>query len=363
MAETLKKLDFGVSEDLKTITVPTFRDDVRCMNDIAEEILRMYGYDKIQSTLSQKARPTLGARTERQNFDNNLHDMLVGMGMNEIETFSFISPSWYDKIRLSPDDSRRNCVVISNPLGEDTSVMRTTTLPSMLKTLGDNYSVKNRDFKLFEMSKVYLPTTSDKLPEEPARLTLGFHTPKNDGFYLMKGYVEAILDLAGVKGASFRSVSTEPTFHPGRCAEIYVGNTKLGVFGEAHPAVIDTYGLDGGVYLAEIATDALYEVRRAAIVYAPIPKHPAIERDFSFVCDEAVEAATVASAILSSGTLVESASLFDIYRGPQIGAGKKSMSYAVMLRASDRTLTDAEADEAVSAILAALETKLGVKLR
>ncbi len=363
MAETLKKLDFGVSEDLKTITVPTFRDDVRCMNDIAEEILRMYGYDKIQSTLSQKARPTLGARTERQNFDNNLHDMLVGMGMNEIETFSFISPSWYDKIRLSPDDSRRNCVVISNPLGEDTSVMRTTTLPSMLKTLGDNYSVKNRDFKLFEMSKVYLPTTSDKLPEEPARLTLGFHTPKNDGFYLMKGYVEAILDLAGVKGSSFRSVSTEPTFHPGRCAEIYVGNTKLGVFGEAHPAVIDTYGLDGGVYLAEIATDALYEVRRAAIVYAPIPKHPAIERDFSFVCDEAVEAATVASAILSSGTLVESASLFDIYRGPQIGAGKKSMSYAVMLRASDRTLTDAEADEAVSAILAALETKLGVKLR
>ena len=148
MAETMKKLDFEVSDDLKTITVPSFRDDVRCMNDIAEEILRMYGYDEIQATLSSSATPTLGARTERQNFDNSLHDTLVGMGMNEIETFSFISPSWYDKIRLAADDPRRNCVVISNPLGEDTSVMRTTTLPSMLKVLGDNYNVKNRDVKL-----------------------------------------------------------------------------------------------------------------------------------------------------------------------------------------------------------------------
>ena len=130
MAETMKKLEFGVSDDLKTITVPSFRDDVRCMNDIAEEILRMYGYDEIRATLSSSATPTLGVRTERQNFDNTLHDTLVGMGMNEIETFSFISPSWYDKIRLPADDARRTCVVISNPLGEDTSVMRTTTLPS-----------------------------------------------------------------------------------------------------------------------------------------------------------------------------------------------------------------------------------------
>jgi phenylalanyl-tRNA synthetase beta chain len=253
--------------------------------------------------------------------------------------------------------------VISNPLGEDTSVMRTTTLPSMLKTLGDNYSVKNRDFKLFEMSKVYLPTTSDKLPEEPARLTLGFHTPKNDGFYLMKGYVEAILDLAGVKGSSFRSVSTEPTFHPGRCAEVYVGDVRIGVFGEAHPATSAAYGIEGGVYLAELATDALYDCRRTAIVYRQIPKHPAIERDFSFVADEEVEAASVASAIREASRLVASVSLFDIYRGPQIGAGRKSMSYAVMLRAADRTLTDTEADDAVAKILAVLEEKLGIRLR
>ena len=363
MAETMKKLDFEVSDDLGTITVPTFRDDVRCMNDIAEEILRMYGYDKIQATLSSSATPTLGARTERQNFDNTLHDTLVGMGMNEIETFSFISPSWYDKIRLPANDPRRVGVVISNPLGEDTSVMRTTTLPSMLKVLGDNYNVKNRDVKLFEMSKVYLPTEPDKLPGEPARLTLGILTPENNAFYAMKGYIEAILALAGTEEPVFRACATEPTFHPGRCAEVYVGDVRIGVFGEAHPAVSAAYGIEGGVYLAEIATDALYECRRTAIVYRQIPKHPAIERDFSFVADEAVEAASVASVIREADKLVASVSLFDIYRGPQIGAGRKSMSYAVMLRAADRTLTDAEADEAVTTILEALENKLGIKLR
>ncbi|MBO7404506.1 MAG: phenylalanine--tRNA ligase subunit beta, partial [Clostridia bacterium] len=363
MAETMKKLDFEVSDDLCTITVPSFRDDVRCMNDIAEEILRMYGYDKIQATLSSSATPTLGARTERQNFDNTLHDTLVGMGMNEIETFSFISPSWYDKIRLSADDPRRAGVVISNPLGEDTSVMRTTTLPSMLKVLGDNYNVKNRDVKLFEMSKVYLPTEPDKLPNEPARLTLGILTPENNAFYTMKGYIEAILSLAGTEEPTFRSCASEPTFHPGRCAEVYVGDVRIGVFGEAHPVVSAAYGIEGGVYLAEIATDALYDCRRTAIVYRQIPKHPAIERDFSFVADEAVEAASVASVIREADKLVASVSLFDIYRGPQIGAGRKSMSYAVMLRAADRTLTDAEADEAVTTILEALENKLGIKLR
>ncbi len=363
MADVMARLDFGVSEDKKTITVPTFRDDVRCMNDVAEEVLRIYGYDKIEATMSNNATPTLGARTERQNFDNRLHDTLIGMGMNEIETFSFISPSYYDKIRLAADDSRRTCVVISNPLGEDTSVMRTTTLPSMLKVLADNYSVKNRNVSLFEMSKVYIPTEPGQLPEEPARLTLGFISGEKNAFYTMKGYVEAILDLAGVTGATFKSCSTEPTFHPGRCAEVYCGDQKIAVFGEAHPAVSENYGIASGVYLCELATDALYDVRRQEISYVSIPKHPAMERDFSFVCDEAVEAGSVAAVIASASKLVASVELFDIYRGAQIGENKKSMSYAVMLRAADRTLTDAEADEATQAILAALEEKLGIKLR
>jgi len=363
VAETMKKLEFGVSDDLKTITVPTFRDDVRCMNDIAEEILRMYGYDKIESTLSSSATPTLGARTERQIFDNNLHDMLIGMGLDEIETFSFISPSYYDKIRLSSDDSRRNCVVISNPLGEDTSVMRTTTLPSMLGILASNYNVKNRDMTLFEMSKVYLPKDDPALlPDEPVRLTLGFIAADN-GFYKMKGYIEAILNIAGVAAPVFKACSTETTFHPGRCAEIWADDNKIGIFGEAHPVVAENYDIPAKAYIAEIATDVLFACRRIAISYTPIPKHPAIERDFSFVCDESVESGSVVEIIKSADKLVANVELFDIYRGPQIGEGKKSMSYAVMLRAADRTLTDAEADEAAQAILSALENKLGIKLR
>ncbi|MBP3378380.1 MAG: phenylalanine--tRNA ligase subunit beta [Clostridia bacterium] len=361
MADVMKKLEFEVSDDLKTITVPSFRDDVRCMNDVAEEVLRIYGYDEIQSTMSASATPTLGARTERQNFDNRIHDMLVGMGMNEIETFSFISPSGYDKIRLSADDKRRKCVVISNPLGEDTSVMRTTTLPSMLNVLAYNFNMKNTDVKLFDISRVYIPTTAGELPNEPSRLTLGFIG--KDGFYKMKGYIEAILNIAGTAEATFKSCTTEPTFHPGRCAEVYVGDKKIALFGEAHPEVAETYGIAGGVYLAEIETDTLYDCRRAEITYTQIPKHPAVERDFSFVCDEDVEAASISTVIKSASKMVANVELFDIYRGPQIGENKKSMSYAVMLRAADRTLTDVEADEAVRAILSALETKLGIKLR
>ncbi len=364
MTDILKKLDFGVSDDLCTITVPSFRDDVRCMNDVAEEVLRMYGYDMIKSTLSNSARPTLGARTERQNFENNLYSMLVGMGMDQIETFSFISPSYYDKIRLSENDSRRNCVVISNPLGEDTSVMRTTTLPSMLKVLSDNYAKKNLTVTLFEASKVYLPNNPDELPDEPGRLTLGFTTADDkNGFYRMKGYIEAILDIAGTSDITFKAQKSENTFHPGRCAEIYSGDTLLGIFGEAHPEVSENYGIDTKVYIAEIDTDALFETRRAAITYVSIPKHPAIERDFSFVCDEEIEAAAISSVIKNANKLVTSVELFDIYRGPQIGENKKSMSYAVMLRAADRTLTDTDADEAVRDILTALDEKLGIKLR
>ncbi len=364
MADILRKLDFVVSDDLSTITVPSFRDDVRCMNDVAEEILRMYGYDKFESTLSEAATPTLGARSDRQNFDLNLHDMLVGMGMDEIETFSFISPSYYDKIRLASDDYRRKCVVISNPLGEDTSVMRTTTLPSMLKVLADNYAKKNQAVTLFEISKVYLPTSETELPNEPARLTLGFTTSdEQNGFYRMKGYIEAILEIAGITDVEFKAEKNEPSFHPGRCAVVYANGVKLGVFGEAHPEVSENYGIGARVYLAELESDNIFDSRRLEIEFTPIPKHPAIERDFSFVCDEELEAASIVKVIKSASRLVSSVELFDIYRGHQLREGSKSMSYAVMLRAADKTLTDAEADEAVSAILSALEKELGITLR
>ncbi|MBE6569140.1 MAG: phenylalanine--tRNA ligase subunit beta [Ruminococcaceae bacterium] len=367
MADVFRSLDFVVSEDLSTLTVPTYRDDVRCMNDLAEEVLRIYGYNMIESTLSAAATPTVGARTERQSFDMHLRDMLCGMGLDEIETFSFISPSYYQKIRLADNDVRRKSVVISNPLGEDTSVMRTTMLPSMLKVLSDNVAVKNKDVQLFEMGKVYLPTAEGELPEEPGRLSIGFVSEADktgSGFYRMKGYLEAILYIAGITDADFVSCDNEPTFHPGRCAKLLKGDTELALFGEVHPEVAENYNFVTPVYVCELALDKLFDVRRLMMDYKPLPKYPALERDFSFVCDEATEAGTIAKEIKAcGGKVVESVELFDIYRGAQIGEGKKSVSYAVMLRADDHTMTDEEADATVTKILDKLAAAHGITLR
>ncbi len=361
MANILKSLEFEVSDDLRQITVPSFRDDVRCMNDVAEEVLRIYGYDKIKSTLSSTAKPTVGVRTERQYFDESLVNTLIGIGINQIETFSFISPSWYDKIRLDKDDNRRKCITIKNPLGEDTSVMRTTTIPSMMKILSDNCNMKNFDAQLFELGRIYLPTKENELPEEPSRLSIGFTC--KDGFYKMKGFVEAVLQSAGIENPEFISCDSEPSFHPGRCAEVHVSGKKIALFGEIHPQVIENYGLSLPAYVAEIDVDNLFEFRRKEIIYTPIPRHPAVERDFSFVCDENIEAGKIASVIKNCSKLIEKVELFDIYRGHQIGEGKKSMSYAVTLRSSDRTLNDNDANETVKNILDVLSTKLGIKLR
>ena len=367
MADIFRSLDFGVSDDNATLTVPTYRDDVRCMNDLAEEVLRMYGYDKITSTLSSKATPTNGARTERQSFDMKLHDMLCGMGLDEIETFSFISPSWYGKIRLAADDMRRNSVVISNPLGEDTSVMRTTILPSLLKVLSDNAAVKNKDVALFEMGKVYLPTTAGELPEEPGHLAIGFYAgddKKGEGFYRLKGILEAILYIAGIENADFAACTTEPTFHPGRCATLTVGDKLVATFGQIHPATADNYNFNVPVYVCELDMEALYAARRLMMDYKPLPKHPALERDFSFVCEEDTPAGLISKEIREiGGKVVEAAELFDIYRGPQVGMNKKSVSYAVQLRADDHTMTDEEADATVQKILAGLADKHGITLR
>ncbi len=367
MADIFRKLDFGVSDDNATLTVPTYRDDVRCMNDLAEEVLRMYGYDKITSTLSSKATPTNGARTERQSFDMKLHDMLCGMGLDEIETFSFISPSWYTKIRLAEEDVRRNSVVISNPLGEDTSVMRTTILPSLLKVLSDNAAVKNKDVALFEMGKVYLPTTAGELPNEPGHLAIGFYAgddKKGDGFYRLKGILEAILYIAGIENADFAPCTTEPTFHPGRCAAMTVGDALVATFGQIHPATADNYNFSVPVYVCELDLEALFAARRLMMDYKPLPKHPALERDFSFVCDEDTPAGLISKEIREiGGKVVEAAELFDIYRGPQVGENKKSVSYAVQLRADDHTMTDEEADATVKKILAGLADKHGITLR
>ncbi|MBQ8342002.1 MAG: phenylalanine--tRNA ligase subunit beta, partial [Clostridia bacterium] len=358
MVEILEALACRV-EDGK-ITVPSFRADLACMNDIAEEIMRIYGYDKIVST-KIVAETTEGGRTPKQAFGIAVENALYGMGVDEIQTFSFISPKYYDKIRL-PEEKRRS-VVISNPLGEDTSVMRTTALPSMMEVLARNANFNNENVRLFEMGSVYLPDEDlTKLPYEGKMLTLGMYGDAD--FYTVKGVIENLLALASIKGAEWVAVSDNASYHPGRCAKVMAGDVQLAVFGQIHPVVAENYGMSMSVYAAEIDFDALFAARNAEKHYKPLPKFPAITRDYSFVCDEALEVGKIAAVMQKAGgKQCEGVSLFDIYRGPQVGEGKKSVTMRMTLRAEDHTLTVEDAEKVSKKVLTLLDRELGLTLR
>ena len=359
MIDILTTLDCKVENG--KITVPSFRSDLGCMNDIAEEIARIYGYNNIVSTRI-KAETTQGGRTPKQKFELSVENAMCGMGLDQIQTFSFISPKYYDKIRLPENSSLRNSVVISNPLGEDTSVMRTTALPSILEVLARNYNFKNENVGLFEIATVYIPTTPDKLPEENKVLSIGMYGDCD--FYTLKGVCENLLKLASIDNYSISSCSDNACFHPGRCAKLSIGEKIVGTLGEIHPLVLGNYDINTPVYAAEIDFDAIFNSMKAEKQYKPLPKYPATTRDFSFVCDEALEVGTIfAEAKKAGGKLVEDVALFDIYRGPQVGENKKSVSIRVTLRASDRTLTVEEAEKTGSKILKALQNSLSITLR
>lgn len=363
MRNTLLSLGFGVEGD--TVTVPSYRADVECMNDLAEEVIRIYGYNSIES--APLAGYHAGGRTPRQAFRVSLADALCGMDFDEICTFSFISPKAYDKIRMATDDARRRSVTIMNPLGEDTSVMRTTALPSMLSVISGNYSVKNHDIRLFEPATVYLPSEEEgALPAEPVSLVLGMCSAAykgEAGFYRMKGYVDAILAYAGVTG-EYEAVESESSYHPGRCAAVTVNGERVALMGEIHPEVLENYGIGMDTFAAEIDFEKLFSLVDSARRYAPLPKFPALERDLSLVCAEEVTAGSIEKCIASAGgNSVSSVKLFDIYRGPQIGDGKKSVSFAVTLRAADRTLTDDEADGIIAKIMKKVSAAFGAELR
>ena len=361
MRDTFAALDFKVAE--KTVVPPSYRADVLCMNDLAEEVIRIWGYGTLGETLSSSG-ATEGGRTHAQQYRAMIEDTLCGMGLDQIETFSFISPKFYDKINLA--EERRKSVVIRNPLGEDTSVMRTTAIPSMLGVIAYNQSVKNQAASMYEMATVYLPVEGRELPDEPKRIVLGtYDAAKKDAatFYKMKGIVEALLRASGVKAPRFTAIRDDATFHPGRCAEVSVDGKRLGIFGEVHPDAAEKYDLLCRTAVAELDCDALAELWSTDFGFESLPKHPALERDFSFVCGEELEAASIEDEITAASELVESVELFDVYRGPQVGIGKKSMSFAVKFRAKDRTLKDEEADSAVEKILRALSEKFGIELR
>ena len=359
MKKILETLEVKVDGD--KLVPPSFRADLACMNDIAEEIARIYGYNKIQSS-KIKAETTQGGRTKKQKFEVDVEQAMCGMGLNQLQTFSFISPKYYDKIRLPEDSALRNSVVISNPLGEDTSVMRTTSLPSMLEIITRNCNFNNENVRLFEVATVYIPTGKDTLPNESKTLTIGMYGDCD--FFTVKGVCENVLKLAGIQGVAYRSDATNPSYHPGRCAHICVGKQVIGTFGQVHPLVMQNYGIDVAVYAAELDFDAIFAMMAPEKSYTPLPKFPATTRDFSFVCEEALEVGTIEEEIRKAGgKLVETIALFDIYRGPQVGENKKSVSMRVTLRASDRTLTVEEAEKVSSKILSTLSKQLGINLR
>ena len=362
MKSVLERLDCKV--DGNEITVPSFRADLTCMQDIAEEIIRIYGYNKIKSTCIY-AETTQGGRTPKQQYEVDCEHLLYGMGFDQIQTFSFISPKYYDKIRMAENSPLRTSVVISNPLGEDTSVMRTVALPSMMEVVARNINLSNEDVRLFEMATTYVPREGDNvLPNENKVITLAAYGKEED-FYSLKGVIENILESAGIEKAKFVSFSEDKAYHPGRCAKIVTAEgVELGVFGQIHPLTAQNYDVNIPVYAAELSFDAIFDAADMTIDYKPMPKFPAVSRDFSFVCDEEIEVGTIEEVMAkAAGKLCEDVKLFDIFRGEKLGEGKKSVAFRVILRAPDRTLTVEEADKVSNKILKDLSFKLGLNIR
>ena len=360
MVRILRKLDFTVEGD--QVTVPSWRGDVRRMADLAEEVARFHGYNNIPSTL-MRGQTTQGGYSADQKVENRLGQVCRACGYSEIITYSFISPSAYDKIGWAPDEPLRESMKILNPLGEDTSIMRTTALPSMLEVLQRNYNYRNKDVKLYELGKVYLPGGADGLAVEPKFLTLGAYGGGMD-FFAIKGTVEAVLKDLRAADVAFYPCQDDPSYHPGRCAGIRAGNQHIGVVGQIHPAVAANYGVDAELYCAELSVEALLAARGADPAYVPLPKYPPITRDIAVVCGEEVTVGALEAAIRRGAKgLLKDVSLFDVYRGKNLGEDKKSVAFSLTLRADDRSLTGEEADEDVKSILKALEAECGAVLR
>ena len=359
MAAILRRLDFTVEGD--QVTVPSWRGDVKEMADLAEEVARFHGYNNIPTTL-MRGQTTLGGYSAAQQLERILGAVCRTCGYDEIITYSFISPTAYDKIRWPGDDARRQSFKILNPLGEDTSIMRTTVLPSMLEILTRNYNFRNKSAKLYELGRVYFKR-ADGLADEPKVLTLGAYGDNMD-FFALKGAVEAVLKQLRIENVRFLADSENPSYHPGRCAKVFSGDRLLGVLGQVHPHVAGNYGVDTELYAAELRFDALYESKGAQPVYQPLPKFPAVTRDIAVVCDKAVTVGKLEDAIRKGAKgLLKDAALFDIYTGTGIAPGKKSVAFNLTLRADDRSLTAEEADADVKSILTALEQECGAVLR
>lgn len=361
MVEILKTLEFIVDEKNMVLTPPSFRPDIECEADVAEEIARFYGYDKIPTTLLS-GEATCGRKTPEQKAQDRINALLTGIGMNEIYTYTFTSPSMFDKLNIPADSNLRNTVKITNPLGEDTSIMRTTMIGSMMEILSRNYNYRNETAKLFEIGKVFIPSESGKLPDEPVYITMGMYGGID--FFDIKGACETIFDNMMVKDVSYKAISDDPTFHPGRTAAIFAEGEKIGIAGEIHPEVSENYEIETACYVAVIDFAKLLSHVHENVKYKHLPKFPAVTRDIAMLVDKTVPVADIENVIKkTSGKLLDTIRLFDVYEGKQIPSGKKSVAYAVAFRAADRSLTNEEINVVFDDILRNLENELNAQLR
>ena len=360
MTDTLTSLGFELNGN--TLTAPSWRGDCTMLADIAEECARFWGYDKIEATDIRGA-ATQGGYSEKTLFVRKLGTACRAMGYTEVVTYSFVSPSSLDKIKVPADSPLRDNYRILNPLGEDTSVMRTTALPSMLGVLSTNLSRRNMEAKLYEMATVYKKQPGKVLADERTVLTLGAYGGNVD-FFALKGAVEALLCAARTPDVRFTADTETAAFHPGRCAAVWSGDTRLGTLGQIHPDVCAAYGLDGATYCAEIDVVLLHDLEGAEPVYTPLPRFPAITRDIAVVCDASVPVGELTECIRKAEkNVLRGVKLFDVYTGVGIPEGKKSVAFSLTLRSDDGTLTDDHAEEAVRAVLDALRENFGAVIR
>jgi phenylalanyl-tRNA synthetase beta chain len=360
MIEYLHREEVPVVDGM--IQVPSWRPDLRVMADIAEEVARYYGYNNIETTLMRGA-TTMGGYSDEQKLENAAGAAARALGYSEIITYSFVSPSSFDAIRIPADSPLRKTVKLVNPLGEDTSIMRTVILPSMLDILSRNFAFKNKGVKLYEIGKIYLPVEGEKLPNEPKRMIFGTYG-EHENFFTLKGEVDTLLEQLNVHPATYVADTKNPSYHPGRCADIMIDGKKLGVIGQIHPLVAEGYGISGEVYVAELDFTGLQSALAPERVFHSLPKFPTVSRDLALVCDEAMTVGMLEACIKKAGgKLLRSIQLFDIYRGPGIAPGKKSVAFSLELRADDRTLTDEDTTGVTNAVLEKLKNDLGVTLR
>lgn len=360
MIKIFNALEIAVDTDKMTVTPPSFRPDLEGEADIAEEVARFYGYDKIPTTLLS-GEATCGMKNDRQKAQDAIGESLNAQGMYEIYTYTFVSPSIFDKLNIPADSDLRNTVKITNPLGEDTSVMRTTTIASMLEILARNYNYRNAAAKLYEIGKVFIPT-GEELPNEPYKITMGMYGNKVD-FYDIKGICESLFADLNVNKVKYEAVTDNPTFHPGRCAKITAGGKTLGIIGEIHPAVTRKFGIETPVYIGELDFESVFLNINTNIKFTELPKFPAVTRDIAVLVDKTTPVADIEEIIVRASKNLESVKLFDVYEGDKIPEDKKSVAYNIVYRAADRSLTGEEVQKSFDKAVRSLEHQLGAQLR